>query len=294
MIELTLADSVEAMEASWIDEETLKRFGLQPFPAVTIDTRTLEPGMCFFALEGKRHDGHQFILEALEKGAAIIVSSKPVPSRSRWRDRVIFQVGDTTRSLQRLAGHVRKEWSRSVIGVTGSVGKTTTRVFAAELLNLGFCTFQSPANFNNQIGVPLSLLQLEQRHELAVLELGMNHSGEIRELAKICRPNAAVITNVAAVHLEFFRDVDAIAAAKGEILEGLPQDGIFFFNADDACVCRLAERYSGKKISFGLEQGADVRILNPRSETLTKTFFELDDISFMTWRRRSPWHQRLV
>ena len=193
------------------------------FPPVTIDSRRVEPGVCFIAVEGKRHDGHKFIPEALQRGAAIIVSSASVAERSNWEDRIFLQVPDTTQALQRLARCVRKKWSRSIIGVTGSIGKTTTRVFTTELLGQRFRTLQSPANFNNEIGVPLSLLRLKQEHELAVLELGMNRPGEIRSLAGICSPDAAVITNVAAVHLEFFPGLDAIAAEKGEILEALPQ-----------------------------------------------------------------------
>ena len=276
MIELTLEEAAEAMEASWADQESSHRVSHGPFPAVTIDTRSVEPGVCFIALEGKRHNGHKFIPEALQGGAAIIVSSAPLAERSNWEDRIFLQVPDTTQALQRLARCVRKKWSRSIIGVTGSIGKTTTRVFTTELLGQRFLTFQSPANFNNEIGVPLSLLRLTQEHELAVLELGMNHPGEIRSLAEICSPDAAVITNVAAVHLEFFPGLDAIAAAKGEILEALPQEGILFFNADDSRVSTLTTRYSGRKVSFALHNPADVRILNARSEALSKTAFEFE------------------
>ena len=276
MIELTLEQAVEAMEASWVDQKGPHRVGHGPFPPVTIDSRRVEPGVCFIAVEGKRHDGHKFIPEALQRGAAIIVSSASVAERSNWEDRIFLQVPDTTQALQRLARCVRKKWSRSIIGVTGSIGKTTTRVFTTELLGQRFRTLQSPANFNNEIGVPLSLLRLKQEHELAVLELGMNRPGEIRSLAGICSPDAAVITNVAAVHLEFFPGLDAIAAEKGEILEALPQDGILFFNADDSRVSALAARFSGQKVSFALEKRADVRILNTRSEALSKTVFEFE------------------
>ena len=276
MIELTLEQAAKAMGASWADRKGSHTVGPEPFPPVTIDTRSVEPGVCFIAVEGKRHDGHKFIPEALKKGAAIIVSSASVAERSNWENRTFLQVPDTTQALQDLARCVRKKWSRSIIGITGSIGKTTTRVFATELLAQKLCTFQSPANFNNEFGVPLSLLRLRQEHELAVLELGMNHPGEIRALAGICSPDAALVTNVAAVHLEFFPGLDAIAAAKGEILEALPQDGILFFNADDSRVSALAARYSGRKISFALGNRADVRILNARSEALSKTVFEFE------------------
>ena len=132
-----------------------------------------------------------------KRNAAIIVSSASVAERSNWENRIFLQVPDTTQALQDLARCVRKKWSRSIIGITGSIGKTTTRVFATELLAQKLCTFQSPANFNNEFGVPLSLLRLRQEHELAVLELGMNHPGEIRALAGICSPDAALVTNVA-------------------------------------------------------------------------------------------------
>ncbi len=276
MIELTLEQAAKAMEASWTDQRGSFPVRHESFPPVTIDSRSVEPGACFIAIEGKRHDGHKFIPEALQRGAAIIVSSAPVAERSNWENRIFLQVPDTAQALQGLARCVRKKWSRLIIGVTGSIGKTTTRVFTTELLGQRFRMFQSPANFNNEIGVPLSLLRLKQEHELAVLELGMNHPGEIRTLAGICCPDVALITNVAAVHLEFFPGLDAIAAEKGEILEALPHDGILFFNADDSRVSALAERYTGRKVSFALENRADVRILNARSEALSKTVFEFE------------------
>jgi UDP-N-acetylmuramoyl-tripeptide--D-alanyl-D-alanine ligase len=138
--------------------------------------------------------------------------------------------------------------------------------------------FESQGNLNNHIGVPLSLLQLEERHELAVVELGMNHAGELRELGRISSPTGAVIANVASVHLEFFADLDDIARAKGEVLESLPGDGLLVYNADDPRVTRLAAQYAGRKASFGLEKEADVRIDGCEFHSLDEMRFELSAV----------------
>lgn len=229
-------------------------------PDVSIDSRTLTAGQCFVAIRGPRFDGHEFVREALRKGCAAVVHSEPLEFAREFPDCVFLRVADTTAALQRLSRHVRRKWGGRVLAITGSMGKTTVRRFAAELLAERFRVLQSPGNLNNEYGVPLTLLQLEGRHQIAVIELGMNHPGEIRRLCRISEPDAAAITNVAPVHLEFFPGLDQIAAAKGEILETLPETGPLSFNRDDPRVEALAAGYRGRKISFGLEKDADVRI----------------------------------
>lgn len=189
---------------------------------------------------------------------------------------MFLQVEDPEVALQALARHVRKRWGKPLLAISGSTGKTTTREFIATLLSQKFKVVQSPGNLNNQIGVPLSLLQLIEEHQVALIELGMNHAGEIRALTRICNPDSALLTNVTAVHLEFFSDLDAIAAAKGEILEGLSQEGKFFFNADDSRLSRLASRFNGEKVSFGLENEAGVRVFDYRLEGLREMSFTID------------------
>ena len=243
---------------------------------VAIDSRQVEPGDCFFAIKGKMLDGHDFVETALENGAAIVVCSRSPESAVRsFHDRVFLRVADTTVALQELSRYLRAEWGGRVIGVTGSMGKTTTRTFTAQLLKGSFEVYESPASFNNQIGVPLSLFQVAQEHDIAVLELGMSHFGEIRRLADICRPDLAIITNVAPVHLEFFSNVDEIAQAKGEILAGMSQAGILVFNADDPRVVALASSFFGDRISFSLEHEADVQILDVRVVGPNRTEFSI-------------------
>ena len=244
-------------------------------PPISIDSRTLRPGDFFVAIQGKNFNGHDFIPEALRVGASGIMHSRDVVDLSLWKDRMFLQVEDTTCALKNLGGYARKKWGRQLIAISGSMGKTTTREFTATLLKQKYRVFQSPGNLNNEIGVPLSLLRLKEEDELAVVELGMNHSGEIRELAKICQPNWALLTNVAPVHLENFSDIEEIAASKGEILEALPPKGCFFFNADDSRLTQLARPFEGNKVSFAMENSAHFQISQFEIQSLQKMSFQL-------------------
>jgi UDP-N-acetylmuramoyl-tripeptide--D-alanyl-D-alanine ligase len=156
------------------------------------------------------------------------------------------------------------------------MGKTTTREFTAQLLSLESCVHQTMGNFNNEIGLPLSLLTLSEEHAVSLIELGMNHSGEILFLGRLCEPDLALITNIAPVHLEFFADLDELADAKGEILQTLPSGGIFIYNRDDQRLCRLAGSYPGSLVSFGLQQGADYRITSRRAVGHDRTAITLE------------------
>ena len=275
MFGLDFQKAAEVMGARTWGRE-LGRQANRPLPRAVIDSRQVMPGDCFFAIKGERLDGHDFVEAALESGASAAVCSRPPDLETgAFEDRIFLQVADTTLALQELAAELRRQWGRSLVGVTGSMGKTTTRTFTARLLESAYQVLQSPANFNNAFGVPLSLLLLEERHDLAVLELGMNHAGEIRRLARICRPDLAVITNVAPVHLEFFSSVDEIARAKGEILEDLPPAGIFVYNADDHRVAALASAFGGRKVSFSLEREADVQVTDVQAAGSNSTRFRL-------------------
>lgn len=272
MIELSIAEVAKTLQA-----KITGNIETQPnFPSVSIDSRTIAPGQCFVAIKGTRLDGHNFLEEALAKGASLIIHSDSSGNLPIWEDRIFMQVDNTTSALQVLSHYVRKKWNRPVIAITGSMGKTTTREFISTLLGQRFQICQSPSNFNNEIGVPLSLLQLNEEDDLAVLELGMNHSGEIRLLGNISSPDFVLLTNIAAVHLEFFPDLDAIATAKGEILENLTQKEPLFFNADDHRVSQLASSYTGPKISFGLHKNADIKISNYQIENPEKMNFQIN------------------
>ncbi len=229
-------------------------------PPISIDSRTISAGDCFIAILGASFDGHDFIDEAIAKGSRVVIHSKPIPTGSVASDCVFLKVQDTTWALQKLSAMVRKKWAGIVVAVTGSMGKTTTRRFASTLLRQRYRVCESPGNLNNQFGLPLSLLNLEKPDEIAVVELGMNHPGEIRPLSLISQPNIAVITNVAPVHLESFDSIKKIAEEKAEILKGLKKGGRFIFNGEDPRLCEIAGGFDGDAIAFGCSRSCQVSV----------------------------------
>jgi UDP-N-acetylmuramoyl-tripeptide--D-alanyl-D-alanine ligase len=224
----------------------------------SIDSRTVRPGELFFAVKGERLDGHDFVGQALERGAvaAVIRADRRAyfPPRAH-----LIAVEDTLAALQKLAAAVRRAWGKPVVGITGSAGKTTTKEAIAHLLATRFRVHKSEGNLNNHFGLPLMLLRLEPEHEVAVIEMGMSHLGEIRELARLAQPETGVVTCVAPVHLEFFSSVAEIARAKRELIEGLPGDGTAVLNADDEHVSQFGRGFPGKVVTFGVRNPASVR-----------------------------------
>ncbi len=227
----------------------------------SIDSRTVQPGELFFAVKGERLDGHDFVEQALKKGAAAAVVSRSDLSRYGSNARLLT-VNDTLAALQTLATAVRKLWGKALIAVTGSAGKTTTKEAIAHVLASRFRVLKSEANFNNHFGLPLMLLKLEPGHDVAVIEMGMSHAGEIRALAKIAQPEIGVVTNVAPVHLEFFDSLAAIARAKYELIESLPAGSTAILNADDDYVSQFGRDFHGKVVMYGTRPEADVRAEN--------------------------------
>src|ERR1035437_4405472 len=231
----------------------------------TVDTRTQNPGDVYFALRGPNHDGHNFLSAAIEKGSAAVVvgqASWPVyPSEARTPPCELV-VPDTQRALQDLGAWARHKWGGTVIGVTGSAGKTTTKDAIAHLLETELPVGKTDGNFNNHVGVPLSLLRLPDACRAAVIEIGMNHAGEIRQLAAIAKPDIGVVTNVGYAHLEFFDSIEGIAAAKRELIEELPPDGVAVINADDPRVTRFRDVHPGRSVTFGFSDAAEVRAEN--------------------------------
>ncbi len=225
----------------------------------SVDTRTLESGDLYFALRGPKHDGHEYAGRAMAQGAAGVVTERPMDGA--------LVVSDTLRALQRLAGSARARWAGTVVGVTGSAGKTSTKDAIAHLLGAVFPVGKTVGNLNNHVGVPLSILRLPEEAGVAVLEMGMNHAGEIRELCAIARPDVGVVTNVGWAHAENFAPsddgralaIDGIALAKRELIESLPAGGTAILNADDERVARFAEVHAGPKVTFGILKPAEVR-----------------------------------
>jgi len=230
----------------------------------SIDSRTLAPGEVFFAVIGERLDGHDFVPAALEKGAVAAVINQSQWHRYSWTNRIL-SVDDTLVALQTLSTAVRKLWGKPLVGVTGSTGKTTTKEAIAHVLSAHFRVLKSEGNFNNHFGLPLTLLKLEPEHDVAVIEMGMSHAGEIRALAKIAQPEIGVVTNVAPVHLEFFDSLAGIARAKYELVETLPASGTAVLNADDEYVSQFGRGFKGKVILYGTKATADVRAENVES-----------------------------
>ncbi len=250
---------------------------LQGSPSLTfskfnIDSRLTEPGELFFAIKAKR-DGHDFIPDAAEKGAAGAVISKQVflPQKNI----ALIQVEDTLRALQRLAKEVLGEHKINVVGITGSTGKTTTKEFTASLLSSHFQVLKSEGNFNNELGLPLSLLKLNNSHQVAVLEMAMSAPGEIKALTQIAPPDVAVITNISPVHLQFFKGIEEIGMAKKEILEGTKKGGTAVLNGDDLHIKKIAQDWEGRKILFGLSSRCEIRAQKVQKLGFKGMLFEL-------------------
>lgn len=225
----------------------------------SIDSRTLRAGEVYIAIIGERHDGHRFIPEAVRAGAAGLVVSDPTSVPPDLASGIaVVRVDDTTRALQRLARHIRRESGAQVVAITGSAGKTTTKEIAAELLGARYRVFRNQGNFNNHIGLPLSLLELRHGPEIAVVELGMNHPGEIRVLVDLADPDVRVWTLVAEVHSAFFPSIEAIADAKAEILQGAAPGSLIVANAADPLVMTRVLSVPARVMTFGVDVPADV------------------------------------
>ncbi len=244
--------------------------------AVSIDTRTLNPGDLFFAIRGIKNDGHQYIAEALNKGAlgAVVDQQYTIPG-SFPEGRILLKVADTHQALKDLAAQRRRRWSGSLVAITGSMGKTTTKEFAACVLQTQYSVYRSPGNYNNLFGLPLALFGLSAEDHIGIFEMGMSAPGEIAEMCRIASPDIGVITNVAPVHLEFFASVEEIAHAKEELAQNLSSGGTLIFNADDPLVQDIADRFTGHRICFGLSASADVRADEVEVVGLEETRFRL-------------------
>jgi UDP-N-acetylmuramoyl-tripeptide--D-alanyl-D-alanine ligase len=221
------------------------------------DSRNVKPGEAFVAIPTAAADGHAYAAHAEAGGAAAAVVAR-IPDGAPALPLVL--VDDTRHALLRFAAWRVRGWEGRIVGITGSSGKSTTKEFTADLLGARYRVFRSPGNFNNTLGIPMALFHLRPEHEVAVLEMGMSSRGEIAALCAAAPPDVAVVTNVGSVHLEFFPDRQALAAAKAEIVEGLKPGGVFVPNCDDPWVRRMAATFSGRTVSFGQSDGADVRL----------------------------------
>jgi UDP-N-acetylmuramoyl-tripeptide--D-alanyl-D-alanine ligase len=226
---------------------------------VSIDSRTLRAGELFIAIHGPSHDGHDYVAAAMESGAVAAVVAGPLVSKyAGWIQDRCITVPDTLTALHALARAVRKEWGKKICGITGSVGKTTTKEILAALLSAKYRVLKSEGNFNNEYGLPLTLFRLEETHDVAVLEMGMSFPGELKRLAAIALPDVAIETRVAPAHLLNFTSVEEIALAKRELIEGLGGPGsVAVLNADDARVAAMAAVAPGRVVFYGVEKPAE-------------------------------------
>ena len=237
--------------AQWCDGSVAPEFANLEITGVSTDTRSIKPGELFIALQGDSYDGHIFVRQALEKGAGAVLTHKQmgpgVPA--------VF-VDDTLEALGALARGYRASHSCQVIGITGSVGKTTTKEMIADILATTYRTCRTRGNHNNNVGLPLSILQIEPDCEMAVMEMGMNHFREMSYLTSIARPNVALINNIGTMHIEHLGSREGILSAKMEILEGLMPGGKAIFNGDEPLLWNQREQLSEKPIYFGIENPA--------------------------------------
>jgi len=250
-----------------------RRGATRRFRGVVVDSRQAGPGDLFVALPGERRDGHEFVAGAVARGArGVLVRELP---DELLAGAAAFVVPDTLLALQRLAAGRRDRRSAKVIGITGSVGKTSTKELVAAVLSARYRVLKNEANYNNEIGLPLTLLQLTRRHQRAVLEMGMYALGEIRTLCEIARPEVGVVTNVGPSHLERLGSLEAIAAAKAELPESLPPHGFAVLNADDPVVRTMDARTRARPLFYGLSQEAGVRATDVESRGLDGVSFQL-------------------
>ena len=253
--------------ASWTQGELILAAGASEHAEASgysIDSRTITAGEIFFAVSGERYDAHSFVAAALARGALAAVVSRPHALDEAARAATLIVVDDPLRALQRLAASVRAHWvelggGRRIVGITGSAGKTTTKEAIAVVLATKYRVLKSQGNLNNEYGVPLQLLRLEPEDEIAVIEMGMSHAGEIAALARIAAPAWGVVTNVGNAHTENFADgIEGVARAKYELIAGLAPDGIAFLNCDDPRVAAYGPG-TRKTIFFGRCDAAAVR-----------------------------------
>ncbi|MCM8781312.1 MAG: UDP-N-acetylmuramoyl-tripeptide--D-alanyl-D-alanine ligase, partial [Candidatus Omnitrophica bacterium] len=225
---------------------------------ISIDSRTLKQAEAFIAIKGNSFDGHDFIGEAIKKGAFCIIRQKgkyrPLPHKIS-----ILEVEDTQRALAQIAAFNRQRYGKVVIAVTGSNGKTTTKDMIAWVLSKRYNVLKNQGTQNNHIGLPLSLLGLNRTHDIAVVELGTNHFGEIRYLAQICKPNIGVITNIGPAHLEYLKNLEGVLEEKYSLIHTLEKPAIAILNADDAMLKKRLSNRLGRcfDITFGIERPSD-------------------------------------
>ena len=225
---------------------------------VSIDSRTLQRGQVFFALKGERFDGHQFVPQALKKGASAAVVRRDYPKLAE-SDGLLVRVDDPLLALQRLAASYRRRFPIPFVAITGTNGKTTTKDMTAEILSTRFRVLKTEGNLNNHIGLPLTLLRLSPQHEFGVVELGASSPGEIGRLAELAAPEAGLITNIGPAHLQGFGTIQQIAHSKAELIKYLNNSGPVVLNMDDPYLQAISSEVKGRFVGFGIKARTDLQ-----------------------------------
>jgi UDP-N-acetylmuramoyl-tripeptide--D-alanyl-D-alanine ligase len=263
-MKLTLAEVAVGTGAVLEAPASVAGAGALVVSGYSIDSRTTVPGELFFAVRGDRLDGHDFVAAAVEHGAvaAVVARARVAALPDAVLAVPLLIAEDPLQALQNLAAHVRRQWGRRVVAITGSAGKTTTKEAVAAALSTKFNVLKSRGNLNNNYGLPLELMRLEPEHEYAIIEMGMNHTGEIAALARIAAPDWGVVTNVGLAHVENFAEGQAgVARSKYELVEALPSNGVVFLNCSDPYVSQFGRDFRGRAVYFGEGPCANPRVL---------------------------------
>ncbi len=268
MKKMTIREIMQATEAQVISVEALDEVLERTISHITQSSKEAGKDSLFFAIQGERLDGHQFIGECFEKGVAACLSSKVIAPK---KGSALLLVPDVKKALLKLAAHYKNKFHIPFIGITGSVGKTTTKDMVASVLAQKYEVLFTQGNYNNDIGVPLTLFRLEEHHEIAVIEMGMNHFGEIHALAEVVRPQLGLISNVGVAHIEYLGSREGILKAKCEMFDFVPLDGVAILNADNDMLVTLEGKLPQKLRWFGLENKKDVYADNLQVLGMEKT-----------------------
>lgn len=239
---------------------------------ISTDSRTLQPGDLYVPLKGERFDGHDFIWEAVSRGAMGFLTSQ---SYTREDDLAIIQVRDCLAALQALAREVRNRSSYRTIGLTGSTGKTSTKDFLKSILARRFKVWATPKSYNNEVGLPLTILGADSQDEILVAELGMRGEGQITQLCEILRPDMGIVTRIGPVHLETLGSEERIARAEGELVEAVPETGLVVLNRDDRWFPYMASKARGRVVSYGIDSEAEVRATDIKLDAEARPSFQL-------------------
>jgi len=250
-MKLLLNDIIEATDGTLVSKS-----GTGFCKGVSIDTRTMQKGDLFIAIRGQHFDGHDFVEEAIERGASAVLIAEKIEAQDKAH---VIMVNDTLSALGKLAAWWRNRFTIPCIAITGSNGKSTTKEMISAIVSSKGKVLKTEGNYNNLVGLPLTVLRWRDDHRIAVLEMGMNAPGEISTLTKIARPEVGVVTNVTAAHLEKLRTVEQVAGAKAELFESMDSCGVAIVNDEDPWVRAMGDRFSGKVVSFGMQNGSTVQ-----------------------------------